>query len=82
MMDGRRVTSINDAAFFGYNNLTSVTIPDSMTSIGEAAFYSCSSLKNIYYGGDKNQWKEIDIGFNNDSLSTAIIHYNSTGLEN
>ena len=34
-----RVTSIDDKAFFCYTGLTSITIPNSVTSIGEAAFY-------------------------------------------
>ena len=36
----------NDA-FYDCNSLTSITIPDSVTSIGEEAFVGCSSLKSI-----------------------------------
>ncbi len=36
------VTSIGLAAFHGYRNLTSITIPDSVTRIGEYAFVDCS----------------------------------------
>lgn len=41
------VTKIDVAAFFGCENLTSVTIPNSVVSIGELAFYECVSLTNI-----------------------------------
>ena len=36
-----------NGAFDGCSSLTSVTIPDSATSIGEYAFYGCSSLTSV-----------------------------------
>ena len=36
-----QVTSIGDGAFSGCSDLTSVTIPNSVTSIGNAAFWYC-----------------------------------------
>ena len=42
------VTSIRGAAFYNCSGLTSVTIPNSVTSIvGESAFYGCSSLTSV-----------------------------------
>ena len=41
------VTSIEESAFSGCENLTSVVIPDSMVSIGVNAFYGCTSLKAV-----------------------------------
>ena len=46
-IDGLPVSAINASAFANLTNLTSVTIPGSVTSIGERAFYGCSNLKNI-----------------------------------
>ena len=43
---GKPVTSIGKEAFLG-SNLTSITIPDSVTSIGEGAFSMCSALTSI-----------------------------------
>ena len=45
-IEGNPVKSIGDDAFSG-SNLTSITIPDSVTSIGERAFAECSSLTSI-----------------------------------
>ncbi len=38
---------INEYAFYECSSLTSITIPDSVTSIGSSAFYGCSSLESI-----------------------------------
>lgn len=40
------VTSIGNGAFHYYRHLTDISIPDSVTSIGDYAFYCCS-LKNV-----------------------------------
>lgn len=46
-IDGLPVTSIGDDAFEFGSNLTSVTIPDSITYIGAGAFYHCSILNSV-----------------------------------
>ena len=42
----RKVTSIGNQAFYACS-LTSVTIPNSVTTIGESAFYHCNSLTSV-----------------------------------
>ena len=39
---------ISSMAFYNYSNFTSVTIPSSVTFIGNDAFYNCSDLKDVY----------------------------------
>lgn len=41
------VVAIEDKLFYDYSNLTSVTIPSSVTSIGDNAFNRCTNLTSI-----------------------------------
>ena len=48
--EGLPVTAIGDSAFekqYGNDHLTSVYIPDSVTSIGNSAFYGCRGLTKV-----------------------------------
>lgn len=46
-LDGYKVIHIGDNAFQNCILLTSVIIPDSVTSVGYCAFWNCTSLSNI-----------------------------------
>lgn len=45
--DGKPVTRIANKGFFMCQNLTGVTIPESIETIGEQAFASCGALADI-----------------------------------
>ncbi len=47
-------------AFAYCDSLTSVTIGNGVTSIGEGAFGGCSNLTSIEFKGTKAQWKAIE----------------------
>ena len=47
-------------AFRSRSSLTIVTIPDSVTSIGNSVFYGCSRLKNIEVSTENKDYKSID----------------------
>ena len=71
------VTSIGYWAFEDCVNLSSIEIPKSIKIIGGSAFHNCPKLKDVYYTGSKEDWKNIKIEDDNDELLTANIHYNS-----
>lgn len=72
------VTSIEEKTFISCNGLKTVTIPRSVRSIGDRAFKGCDNLGDVYFAGTFMEWYEIKIGIENDPLSGAHIHANST----
>ena len=70
------LTLVGDYAFAGCSSLTSVMIPENVTSIGECAFEDCSALSNVYYSGDEEQWENITVAEDkNDTLNSATVNY-------
>jgi len=68
------VTSITPFAFEGSIKLTSVTIPSSVTSIGETPFMSCTSLSSIKVDTSNQNFKSID-GVLFDHNGTTLVQY-------
>lgn len=68
------VPSLELYAFYADTSMTKITIPVSVTSIGDYAFRDCSSLKDVYYTGSREQWNRITIGNYNTELTEATIH--------
>ena len=73
------LTKIPEEAFAFCSSLTSVEIPDSVTSIGYCAFYSCTKLKNVTIPTDVTF---IDEGafFGCSSLISVTIPANVTSI--
>ena len=80
---GEQVEHIPAYLCGGMNKLTSVTIPNSVTSIGEEAFSGCTGLKKVNYTGDVKSWVSISMESNpivysknlylNDVLLTDLV---------
>lgn len=68
-LDGYPVTKIQDEAFLA-SLLTSITIPDTVKSIGNYAFYGSNSLKKIYI--PKSVTKIGDFAFASCNLLNSI----------
>lgn len=66
-INGVTVTTIGTDAFLGLN-ITSVTIPDSVTEIGANAFAGCTKLTSVNYAGD---WSNLTIQSGNPAVQDA-----------
>lgn len=73
------VSFISRWAFGDCSKMTTVSIPKSVTAIEESAFYQCEDLSDVYYDGSETDWSNIQIQSNNECLTNATIHYNSSG---
>jgi PKD repeat protein len=71
-INGLPVTNIVDNAFGYYTNLTSVTIPNSVTSIGAYAFVGCSSLTAITAEPGNPVFNSVNGVLFDQSLTTLI----------
>ena len=75
------ITSVGAYVFRFSPNLTEVVIPTSVIEISNSAFHTCDSITDVYYAGTEEQWKNIVVGTNNESLLNANIHYNYVECE-
>ena len=66
---------ISDEAFYYWKSITSVTIPDSVTTIGKGAFDNCTSLTEFIVDSDSQYYSNDEYGvlFNKDK--TTLIQY-------
>ena len=72
--NGYSVTAVGGSAFKNCGSIVNLTIPASVVSIAADAFYGCTSLKAILYGGTKAQWNAISkaSGWNTSTGSYVI----------
>lgn len=66
---------IADFAFSHCEELTSVTIPYSVTSVGYGAFWDCGKLSTIDYQGTTAQWQAINEEIDDEEIASQMPHY-------
>lgn len=59
-IDGIPVTAIGDRTFFGHQGITSITLPTTVTHIGQEAFRACERLEAIHVPSDHPTYSSID----------------------
>lgn len=59
-------------------SLESITLPKTIKTIYEYAFFHCTALKDIYYEGSESDWKKVEIRNvgNWETAMQARMHYN------
>jgi len=72
---GENYQHISHYAFFEKNDITSVYIPASITSIADLSFGDCVSLASITFGGTVDQWNSVSLGisWNNNVPAEKVI---------
>ena len=70
----RNVKTIGQYAFY-YTPLATICFSDSLRSVGNYAFYPCTTLTDVYFGGSENDWKNVSVGAQNGSLKEAVFHF-------
>ena len=71
-----KAKTIDAHAFRGCSNLKTITVPKTVTSVGEAAFAQCEALKNVKFEGSESAFQKITYGAENNFFSGANITYN------
>ena len=75
---GEGVTDLGLPCFPGCVNLTSITIPVSVTSFWMNPVYNCPSLTDVYYSGSEEMWEAMWSEVSNPDLNGAEIHFGSS----
>ena len=75
---GSALESIGQYAFYNCTNLTSITLPEGLTTIGDWTFYNCTSLTSITLPESLTTIKQK--AFNKTGLTSVTIPANVTNI--
>ncbi len=75
--DGCKVIPAN--SFDWCEELTTITIPKTVTVIGNFAFFACDKLTTVFYKGTVSDWESVNVDINyNLPLQYKICYYSET----
>ena len=63
--------------FYNCENIKRLVLPKTIKNIYKSAFFGCSGLTCIYFGGSHDEWENIKIEQDNESIKKATIYYYS-----
>lgn len=61
--------------FYECSGLKSVTLPTSLSYIGESSFEGCKRITNVKYNGTEEEWGSVFVDYGNDELLNAEISF-------
>ncbi len=73
------VTKIQSEAFRAIWSMSAVSLPKTLTSIGNNAFYNCSDLSHVTYSGTQEEFTAVKVYSGNTDLTEALWHYSVDG---
>lgn len=69
------VTQIEKNAFSGETFLKKIRLSNSVTSIGDGAFYGCDALETVQFYGTQEEFETIEIGEGNEAFTNAPVTF-------
>jgi len=67
------VQTIGDSAFTFAQNLKTMHLPLSLTSVERGAFDECDGLQTVFYPGTENYWATVEVEKWNEELEDALV---------
>ncbi|MBR6916705.1 MAG: leucine-rich repeat protein [Clostridia bacterium] len=66
------VAGIGPSAFANFESLENVSLPTTLTTVGQLAFANCAAITRAIYAGSETQWERVFVDDGNDCMTTAL----------
>lgn len=74
------ITEIKNQTFL-FCGMQSITIPDTVTSIGNGALYFGEIVCDVYFSGTEDEWNAIETDETGICIGNVILHYNTVVVD-